>query len=380
VGVAPEKISLGALGKQGNDGNRYTVQSDGQELVITPQAPVTSYTGGLPSKQKHKLRLLANGQDCQTEFLSLEPTFVVGQYVMFSAPWEQNSPYSGSPFGLQSATSLWTLGGTYYNDSINSVPGVEWPTCSKSYFVNQDMLRNDFTTVWWVSGGEGSPLSYPVKLNKGLFFSNGQFVSLHEEGKINMRKPIINIQTETTQVNMLGSTLFFAEVGEDGITFTCTAPPNQGLPVPGTTSWLQVSYYPTRIARVNGTTYTLVQPSSAGGPWLDQLEGSPGDVYGTTTIADSPNWRFDPADDSAVRVEASDRFRMYLMYTPDGGMRVPLRAVDWYWQGVGARGQSGWTLLDGSNSINPEDFPIEEYPFWKDKVCIRKECFQPPLP
>ena len=128
----------------------------------------------------------------------------------------RSNPHFGPSKGLElpSAPQIHPLDSVkthYYNDSSNSVPGVDWPTCSKSYFVNQNMLTNDPTTNpdWWVSGGTDYPDSYSVKLDKGLFFNNGQYVSLHPEGRIDMRKPNAEIIAQTTEVNVIGSTLIF---------------------------------------------------------------------------------------------------------------------------------------------------------------------------
>jgi hypothetical protein len=121
---------------------------------------------------------------------------------------------------IQAVDWLGNVAVTNYTYWLNCDPdrtpvlNLVWPTCSKSYFVNGNMLTNDATTAWWVSGGVGSPHSYSVKLTDGLFFQNGQYVSLHEEGRINMRRPIATIKTMTTEVNFVVAWNWSSEVSK----------------------------------------------------------------------------------------------------------------------------------------------------------------------
>jgi hypothetical protein len=76
----------------------------------------------------------------------------------------------------------------------------------------------------------------------------------------------------------------------------------------------------------------------------------------------------------------SENFETWLMFTPDGGHPVPLRAVNWFWSGSATNGPDGWGLSSSSDnhSHNPTDFETETYPFWKDNVT--HFYWQPPLP
>jgi hypothetical protein len=65
VAVPPQQISLGALGNEGSDGNLSTGLASGIETVITPKAPVTSFTGPQP---------LAGGYTLITQTVSPTPT------------------------------------------------------------------------------------------------------------------------------------------------------------------------------------------------------------------------------------------------------------------------------------------------------------------
>jgi hypothetical protein len=55
---------------------------------------------------------------------------------------------------------------------------------------------------------------------------------------------------------------------------------------------------------------------------------------------------------------------------------VPLKAVNWSWWGFATNanggGLSGWEKGGGNNSINPPDYPTENYPFWRSKVSMSR--------
>ena len=347
-----------------SDGHLWKVLPDNAEADVTPTLSGADDFGFGVSAMEYPLRLQANWQDCQSEYVISPPVFIVGQFVPFSSYWAGSAGYDRPPPGLQRTTNLWTLAGHYYNDRTNSVAGVSWPTCSINYFVNQNMLTNDPTTApaWWVSGGTDCPDSYPVTLDKGLFFSNGQYVSLHEEGTINMRKPNAEILAQTTSVNVIDEQLIFQQSTNAGITFAFDFPYNQGFP--GRISWLQVNSQCIRtIQDGSGTNHNLVQPGP--GPWLDGGDSYPYQAATTGYAYDSPMLEGRPTD---VRVDASDAFQMWLMFTPTGGQRVPLRAVDWSWWGFATNGPSGWALGSGTNSVNPTDYPTETYPSWKSQL------------
>jgi len=59
-----------------------------------------------------------------------------------------------------------------------------------------------------------------------------------------------------------------------------------------------------------------------------------------------------------------------MMFTPDGGHRVPLRAVDWHWGGSATNypDYSGdhWSG-GGSGGVDSND-ETEDYPSWKDTM------------
>ena len=56
-----------------------------------------------------------------------------------------------------------------------------------------------------------------------------------------------------------------------------------------------------------------------------------------------------------------------MMFVPDGGVAVPLKAVNWWWSGSASNSNPiiGWVLVNGTNSVNPTNFDVESFPSWE---------------
>jgi hypothetical protein len=212
---------------------------------------------------------------------------------------------------------------------------------------------------------------------KGLFFNNGQHTSLQEQGKINMRKPRVTVTTTTTEVNLFLADIIAVGFGRNidaapwGIIFMPNYPQNQGLPVPGNFSWLQVDYSPVTAAiDCVGRPWAVVEDGA--GPYLDNRRAG-GEEYLAVdedlSAHDSPCVGF-PWNSGLVQFGSCDSFKMWLMYQSNGGMKVPLRKVDWEWHGVATYEPFGWLLTDASHSNNPPDDQTEDYPSWKNQLVI----------
>ena len=71
-----------------------------------------------------------------------------------------------------------------------------------------------------------------------------------------------------------------------------------------------------------------------------------------------------------VQGEDSDTFEMWLVSADQDP--VPLRAVNGSWSGSATNevivGFSNWGLKNGTNSINPSDFPTVIFPQWNSNV------------
>src|SRR5262249_15961032 len=111
-----------------NDYNEYIALENGATIDITPHVPCSDFNNAWVNVTKHQLKIFANGDDCQPESVSNAPTFITGDFVMFSYDFETGIA------NCVVTSNKWHPGGTFFNDEINAVPsGVN---CSTVPFVN----------------------------------------------------------------------------------------------------------------------------------------------------------------------------------------------------------------------------------------------------
>jgi hypothetical protein len=72
--------------------------------------------------------------------------------------------------------------------------------------------------------------------------------------------------------------------------------------------------------------------------------------------------------DGYQAVSLTDNFTMWLMFQPSGGVMVPLRMVNWSWNGTGTfNGVTG--SVTSSNAVaNLDSDATGNYPAWTDNV------------
>jgi hypothetical protein len=361
------QIQIPAIGKNpGPDGLAYGLLADGTEPSITPVLPYPYYEFNV-EPVKHKLRITADVPGVKSATLDPDMVvsnaqFIVGYRFTFSAGWDFAPP------SLQSSTNKWDFTGKCLNDKTNAVPGGHMFESADVYFKNTDLFMSDVVTnIRWVSGAFGPPATYQATLDRGLTFSNGQHVVLPVVGRFNMYKPIGKISAWTTKVSVANGRLAFVDTNatpSHGITFSNTLRIPSGFT--GRRGWIQVDYAP--FAKVRDTNL------------IDHVEVMNGpSPYGDSPI---PFTQFDPETglpydepfvklpSSNVRAEGSDHLIMWMMFQPDGGVMVPLRAVDWSWHGIATNGPSGWRLTSSpdDHTVNPQDYPTEDYPIWKSSA------------
>ncbi len=353
--IPPESLTV--AGKHpGADTKLYMLLQDNSTVDITPYAAGKKHYHFGVSQSKHKVRLKANEKDCQDPWLFNRPTFIVGQYVTFSAPLEP-------PLPIQSQTHQWSLSGDYKNDKYNSVVGGTFPESSDFYFANPDRLKVAKPAGnWWVSGGTGYP-HYPVSLKWEITFDNGQQLTVNERGTIRMFRPQPQVAT-TTGIVAADSNFNDAQLalhygtptgtGAPGIKFVNNTAipffPNNGFA--GTFQWVQVinSYL---FRYHEGTGWKRAQ----GGGGLDAGHPYPGGTAASTD--DSPGIPLTTAD----RMIASGDFSTWLEFVPSGGHPVPLRRINWNWSGDALRSGTTWSLTSASNPVTG-NVDTQEYPSW----------------
>jgi hypothetical protein len=384
--IDPTTVVLGSLGSLGIDGRVYKDLLDGVTYDITPKVEGNPYYTYGPQQTKHKLRILANGEDCRTDFFFNRPTFIVGQYVTFSSTWDQPPP------NVESTTNNWNLAGNYKNAWTNAVPSGQMIESSDVYFADPNALTNEVVpNNWWVSGGLDYPASYAVKLDKGLPFNNGQHVLLSEEGSINMWRPKAKITAATGTVS-LDTDFMSAQncVGIFGLHYgvpsNCGGTPgiafSNSITVPigfsGSIQWVQV---------INSFSlrYQANDGSEIWYRWSD-TNGLDGAYPYSSNVAteDSPGVSIDQGGANcwvAKNLTSTADFDMWLEFQPPGGHWVPLRKVNWSWGGgatlVGTDClPSDWTGENFTNTPNPSDFETEEYARWT-KLITNVPNYQP---
>jgi hypothetical protein len=207
------------------------------------------------------------------------------------------------------------------------------------------LMTSSNINFYWVDGASNRIVQVSATVN-------GKTITGH--AAFNVLRPTAKISPWTTSVRVHANLLSFDSSTMNGITFsnTIAIPTN----FPGSIEWVQVDFNPvTELQDTNSTWHILTNYVS--GPYLDTTY--PYQTFSGTNAVDSPAL---PLPSQYVRGVASDVFEMWMMFKPNGGQWVPLRAVNWSWSGSATNGPSGWSLQSGTNSINPTDFDTQTYP------------------
>ena len=301
-------------------GNLYRVLPDNAAMDLNLRIPGVKHYSADPTVAKYPLVIAANGNTLSNGVVASGANFCVGQFVPFTAGgWPDDS-------GVIATNFQWTLGGTFYNEGTNSVPGENYPTCSINYFVNASLLTSNTTTAWWVSGGPdaNTPKAYPASVTCTLIFTNGNpSAKVSASGLFNMWRPKATISPVTTSVNIYQDyTLAFRDNSNEGIIFsnTVTYPTNFS----GSIKWIQTC-----------SSIGLSLQDATTNHVRTQLGWAP---YGDTPIPyefitngipyDSP---FLSLPYPYLGAQASGSFQMTMMFVPpEAGVWVPLRVVSWH--------------------------------------------------
>jgi hypothetical protein len=351
-----------------------TPVSAGRNISFNPPWTATNMTPNI----------MANGITLDPDDVATNANFCVGQSITFSL--------STPPSGLMATNFQWTFSGVYYNRSSNSVPGETFPACSRTFYVDTNRLTSNTPSAFWVSGGTANendpnganvPQTYSASCSYNLIPANGNGspINMTSQGKFNMFRPQARITPQTpvpvTVANSaVGPLLIFGYPGTaNGIIFSnsITCPTNFS----GSVAWVQVCLSTVFSAEdTNSITYNYVVPTP--GPYLDT--SIPYNNYVGTNPVDGP---FIPLGSTFYQQESrSDSFEMWMLFRPNNAAGtsypVPLRAVYWSWSGTATNSLNGWGLQSGTNTPNPSDFDIEEYPSWSNNVT--NGVFMPALP
>lgn len=349
-------------------GELYVTRPAGFSEGFTPQfldtngGPLSDPSFNVPIEDMN-IQIAANGNPLDPNDVATNAAFCVGQGVSFSL--------TNLPAGAIATNFQWAFGGNLVNNYISPSD----PNGSGIYTNDPSMLKNPVVNCWWVSGSFNPPQIYTASLTCNLSFTNGNApTQLAVKGQFSMTRPQAKITTATTLVTVVSNILGFETATSNGITFywTITYPPG----FTGSTEWVQVDSAPINVIRDNaGTSHVSVE--NGAGPFLDTSLPYPTNSFLGTNPVDSPAVRLFLLSSNYVFASDSDAMEMWMMFQPSGGNWVPLRAVNWSWSGAATNSSSGWTLLSGTNSTNPPDFDVQQYPFWNSNV--KDDQFIPPL-
>jgi hypothetical protein len=374
--IPKDKIKL--LGKQSADGKLYFVFPDNTTVNVTPEVMTNAprYFFNV-EKTKHKLGILANGIPCD-DWSLVKPNFIVGQNVAFSTWWD--NPLSG----IAGETNQWSLSGTYVNDKTNAVPGGSPPTSSDNYFVNPKLLTHAvITNTWWISGGSSAPENYPVTLEKGIAFTNGQSLVIDQKGSINMFRPLPNFTAQPRDSVRVGAGFGVDGVPQPGHRLQFGANTNPA------TAGIAFGYTgaPTEPYATNTYgSYALCQVIES---WSQQYNWTNGGVcegyqfHGAQSLdhnfpslgpasdaSSSPtnSWTDSPGTPLGIAswLSHANSFSTFLMFQPRiGGIYVPMYKMTWNWSGSATN--YPWGKQAGSYSIGT---PVvtTEFPYWTNKI------------
>jgi hypothetical protein len=306
---------------------------------------------------------MASGVALDPGVVASNANFIVGLQIPFSL--------SGLPADATATKFQWSFQGHYVNTRTNEVPGMNFPDCSRSYYADAKLLTNPTVTNWWVSGAF-IPVPYKASVSCDLIFTNGNpSQKCNASGLLGMARPRAKISPVTSSVsvwtnNGVPALQFLHATSSstnEGITFYYSLEIPPGFS--GTAFWIQTISDASRTAMENNSTvHNSVYPPF---PNLDSVAGElpfPYQSFIGTNAADSPGQPLSIFSTNYVSVAGSGTFNMWLMFAPDGGVGVPLRVVNWSWSGSATNNGSGWSLLQGTNSVNPSDADTETNPRW----------------
>jgi hypothetical protein len=346
--IAPGMIAMGTLGYLSSNGTLTNAFANGQNVVITARAPEVWYGGSAPGQQKFTLHILQGSSDVTGSNV----TAIVGEQMILKCQLEDPN---GNAVTTPAITNFqWAVPGmTFSNYEANYQFGklyTEFPT------------NNNTVEYYWINGGN-EQVSCDV-IVAGQSFS--------AKTKFNVLRPTAKISAWTTSVNLLGGTMFYQFTQTNplmsGITFSNTISIPHGFS--GTNEFIQLDYESIRNLQDTNLVWHILTEVSAP-PNLDTV--CPYNVFDTNGYPeDNPGSTLDLGSEKFAASVASDNFEMWMMFKPDGGQWVPLRAVNWSWGGSATNsipyGDFGWSLVSRTNSINPLDFDQLSHPEWQNNV------------
>jgi len=330
----------------GSDGNLWRVYDDNDTRDVTPRVVNNDFYEFNLTQQKYKLSINFGGQNVTDN----NSTVIVGQFINPVCGWVGGS-------GPTITNYSWTVpGDTFSNYLANANVG--------KLFI-QLCLTNNEVDFYWKDAG-----SVQVQC---IINAMGQSISAHTTFAV--LRPNARIQAIPN-----GSISIASINGHYQLCLGQQTPDNEGVLFGGTidvppnftlnSEWIQLVSFSESEQTNDGTGvwYQLGPSDNA----LDTFYPYPVDTTFTmatafaTATTDSPTSR--PLD-NYIAVNRQDNMQMWLMYKPNGGQWVPLRKVNWGWNGSGTLSGGGWHLSVNQPSPNVgNDTDTKQPPEWTTNV------------
>lgn len=351
VAVPSQQISLGALGNLGNDGHLYTVQSSGREVVITLNAPVTSYSGGLPLAQKYQPHITLSTATTSANLDTDTPEVCVGEKVTFTL--------NGLPMDqIVNMRGQWNLPQEYVNEPY------PYSSVCTDYRINNALLVNTNATSCWYQNKPGGRVS--VGMN--LLFSNGQNATVAAGGGIVVVKPSIDRFNSSFQTYFNTNNGVDVSASMDWQTYVRPPPCFSG-----TATYAQIInrdwvYYVSLLGVPCQESKT-----TDGEYWLDNSYPYPEKFTPFLSWNDDPEGHADHSDSPGLSgnlcssIILSDQFQTYLQFQPatSGSIAVTICRIDWGWLCNATESNGIWTW--NMVPIGPTcDWDDDSFPLWPD--------------
>ncbi len=234
-----------------------------------------------------------------------------------------------------------------------SVPGnrIKNYVATTSSATVTELKANDLNKAgvdyYWVDGSDGREVTYTATVDSKTFTGKTTF---------NVKKPTSTLSAEIGFVKVFKSTrgwaLALVKANSSGITFAASFSEPSGFKN-GTGQFWQVILNTS--VNFTGGNYQNISKTGV-------LDGDGLPYENLPNAVDNP---YVILPDACTMVSRQDSFKMWVMYKPfeSDSIWVPLRSVQWYWNGVAEREgvKDDWKLISGSQgaqgSVSTSIFP-----------------------
>ena len=372
--VYPATVQLlghSLAGRQADgSGDLYLVLPDNAAPDLNLRIPrIKHYSATVNSVRKHKLRIAANGWPLATDRVVPNAKFCVGQKINLTSYMTPSIDDQ-----VQKLDVEWSLPNLF----VNYVES--WPEGAKKYLIDWNLIFQQNTGAWWVTGGEKHP-----RCDWTMTFKNGQTAKVATNGRMNMHRPRIALFTNSPPYFSWITTNFFQPgIGKPYLILgtdpglTCTGLMQFYVQLSSDfhgvftyTSLISMDRYKDEIPPLVGWTST-----TGGDFYLDGAEKYAGLAWEVPAHGLSDRFPFTDGPGFPVGVsvaESNDAFKTYARFQPDGAdsIAVTIGRADWDWvaEAYNPLGYpyenipSNWTIMN-PNVPNAILYDDTDFPMW----------------